>query len=330
MPSATRTRRARVNGVELDVYESGPAGGSVVILSHGFPEAAHSWRHTLPALGAAGYHAIAPDQRGYGRSSKPSRVEDYGIRQLCGDLLGLLDETGQEQAVFVGHDWGALIVWELARLFPSRVRGVVGVSVPFVAWPGPPTQLMRMMFGDNFFYILYFQQVGPPEAELEADVRRTMSKVLWGASGAGFAPRIGQPLELRPMAGTGFLTQMADPPALPWDGPEGPWLTAADLDRYTDLFTASGFFGPVSYYRNLDANYEIVKDVGGPERLTMPSAFIGGAQDPVLVMDPSGLERMKGLADFRGSTLIDGVGHWTQQEAPSAFNQALLAFLGQL
>lgn len=326
MPDAVRHRRAATNGIELDLLEAGEPGQPLVVLSHGFPEAAHSWRHQLPALAAAGYHVIAPDQRGYGRSSRPDAVAGYGIGSLTADLLGLLDAEGAAQATFVGHDWGALIVWELARLHPERVDAVVGVSVPFVAWPGRPTDLMRMLYGDRFFYMLYFQTVGPAETELGADPRVTMSKILWGASGAGFAAR-GMPTELPPMEGTGFLTMMADAPPLPFVGPEGPWLTEADLDTYTDLFTASGFFGPVSYYRNLDDNYEAVKHLGA-ERLTMPAYFIGGALDPVMIMDPGGVERMQNLLpDFRGHTMIEGAGHWTQQEAPGAFNAALLGFL---
>jgi len=327
---AIRTRRAKVNNVELDLLECGEPGQPLVILSHGFPEAAHSWRHQIPVLAAAGYHVIAPDQRGYGRSSRPSNVSDYGIKHLCGDLLGLVDEAGQEQAVFVGHDWGALIVWELSKLYPERAKAVVGVSVPFVAWPAPPTQLMQALYGDRFFYILYFQNVGPAEAELGHDPRNTMAKVLWGASGRGWPGPENLPTELPPMQGTGFLTQMPTTPALPYQGPEGAWLTEADLDRYADLFGASGFFGPVSYYRNLDANYEIVKDLG-PELVTMPSYFIGGTLDPVNMMDPGGPERMRSvLPNFRGSTMIEGAGHWTQQEAPSAFNEALLGFLRSL
>lgn len=328
--TAIRTRRTAVNGIELDLLEAGERGQPLVILSHGFPEAAHSWRHQIPALAAAGYHVIAPDQRGYGNSSRPSNVTDYGITQLCGDLLALSDEAGAQQAVYVGHDWGALIVWELARLYPERVRAVCGVSVPLVAWPAPPTQLMRMMYGDRFFYILYFQNVGPAEAELGADPRRTMGTVLWAASGRGWPGPDNLPTELPPMEGTGFLTQMSTPPALPYQGPEGPWLTAADLDEYTQLFSASGFFGPVSYYRNLDANYELVKDLPA-DRLTMPSYFIGGTLDPVNLMDPGGPERMRTtLPNFRGFTMIEGAGHWTQQEAPEAFNRALLGFLKDL
>ncbi|MGD9705663.1 MAG: alpha/beta fold hydrolase [Acidimicrobiia bacterium] len=319
-----RRRTAHVNGIELDVLEAGDPTAPPIILSHGFPEGSYSWRHQLPVLAAAGYHVIAPDQRGYGSSSAPKDVADYGIRHLTDDLLGLLDETGHQQAVFVGHDWGALIVWDLARLHPERVRAVVGVSVPFVQWPAPPTQLMRMMFTDRFFYMLYFQPVGPAEAELGADPYRTMATVLWAASGEGFANRH-VPAELPPMEGTGFLTNMPDPPARPWT-----WLTEEDLQTYADAFTVSGFFGPVSYYRNLDANFEVVSDFP-PERLTMPSFFIGGENDPVLVMDPSGLDRMPTqLSAYRGHVLLPGAGHWTQQESPEAFNDALLGFLATL
>jgi epoxide hydrolase A/B len=320
-----RRRTAHVNGVALRVLEAGDPAAPPIILSHGFPEGAYSWRHQLPVLAAAGYHVIAPDQRGYGSSSAPQDVTDYGIRHLTDDLLGLLDETSHRQAVFVGHDWGALIVWDLARLHPERVKAVVGVSVPFVQWPAPPTQLMRMMFTDRFFYILYFQPVGPAEAELGADPHRTMTTVLWAASGEGFAGRDARSTELPPMNGTGFLTNMPDPPPLPWS-----WLTDDDLQVYVDEFAASGFFGPLSYYRNLDANFEILSDFP-PERLSMPSFFIGGEHDPVLVMDPSGVERMANqLSDYRGHVLLPGTGHWTQQESPDGFNKALTDFLTTL
>jgi pimeloyl-ACP methyl ester carboxylesterase len=321
-------RRASVNGVELEVLEAGDPTAPPLILAHGFPEGAWSWRHQLPALADAGYHVLAPYQRGYGDSSRPDAVADYGIRALCDDLLGLLDETGHEQAVFVGHDWGAFIVWDLARLEPERVKAVVGVSVPFTEWPMRPTDLFRAAFGDHtFFYMLYFQEVGPAEAELGADPRDTMARVLWAASGDGMAARLasGATMEPRPPEGTGFLTGMDEPPPLPWS-----WLTEADLDRYTAEFTRSGFFGPVSYYRNLDANFDVVHDLP-PSRLTMPSGFIGGALDPVLAMTGPNIERMKELLPgYRGATTIEGAGHWTQQERPDEFNAALLGFLGSL
>jgi pimeloyl-ACP methyl ester carboxylesterase len=201
--------------------------------------------------------------------------------------------------------------------------------VPLVQWPAPPTQLMKMLYGDRFFYILYFQEPGVAETELDANPYDSMAKVLWSAGGVRFAQRnksAGTP----PMEGTGFLTMMSKPPARQFVGPEGPWLTEDDLQKYADEFTNSGFFGPISYYRNLDANYDIIKDLSS-DRINMPVYFIGGTDDVVNVMDPSGVERMQNLlADFRGATILDNVGHWTQQEAPAAFNDALLGFLQSL
>jgi len=327
--SQTSTTRIAVNGVELVVHQAGDPANPTVVLSHGFPELAHSWRHQMQPLADAGYHVIAPDQRGYGHSSAPTDVAAYGIGELTGDLFALLDHFGKDDAIFVGHDWGSIVVWEAARLRPERVKAVVGVSVPYVEWPGPPTQLMQMVYGDRFFYILYFQQVGPPEAELGADARTTMATVLYGASGEATAGRE-MPTELPPMEGTGFLTMMNEPPALPYMGPEGPWLTADDLDVYAAEFANSGFFGPVSWYRNLDANAIAVNGLGA-DRLTMPTYFITGDVDVVRLMDPTGPERMRNLLpDYRGEIIIPAAGHWVQQETPQAFNDALLAFLRTL
>jgi pimeloyl-ACP methyl ester carboxylesterase len=318
--SVATQRTAHVNGVDLVVTEEGT--GPPVILAHGFPESAHSWRHQLPALAAAGYHAIAPDQRGYGDSSRPTNVSDYRVDQLSADLIGLLDETGHDQGVFVGHDWGALIVWDLARLYPERVRAVVGVSVPYWQFAVRPTELWKKVFGDRFFYILYFQEVGPAEAELERDPYVTMARTLYGASGDGFS---GLSAELRPAVGTGFLDTMPDPPEqLP------AWLTDADIRHYAEQFRRSGFFGPVSYYRNFDANWDLTHDIPSSV-IAMPSFFIAGTKDVVVARNPSAVDAMADvLPDYRGSVLIDGVGHWTQQEAPEEFNRALVGFLDSL
>lgn len=322
MTNQVHQRTISVNGVDLRVTEAGDPSGPCVILSHGFPESAYSWRHQIPVLADAGYHVIAPDQRGYGFSSAPKNVSAYGIADLTGDLTALLDEANHEDATFVGHDWGAMVVWEAARLHPDRVNAVVGVSVPFTAWPGPPTELMKAMWGDRFFYILYFQPVGPAERELEADVRRTMHHILWGASGEMYK---GMPSEFPPMEGTGFLDMFKDiPEQLPH------WLTQGDLDHYVEQFTNSGFFGPVSWYRNLDANYQIVKDIPA-DTVSMPSFFIGGEKDGVIAGRPEYVDAMNGLLpDYRGKVIIPGAGHWTQQEAPGEFNEALLGFLRTL
>jgi pimeloyl-ACP methyl ester carboxylesterase len=312
------------NGVDLRVYEAGPKG-TPVVLCHGFPELAYSWRHQIQPLADAGYHVIAPDQRGYGGSSTPERVEDYRIEELHADLLGLLDHHGYADAHFVGHDWGSFVVWEMALRHPERVRSVTGVSVPFIKFPLPPTDLFKMASngGKDFFYILYFQQVGPAEKELEADTHRTMRMILWGASGDR-AKTITEMPAPRPAEGTGFLDMMEEPPS-----PLPAWLTEEDVQVYADGFAKSGFFGPVSWYRNFDRNYETAKDLD-PAVMTMPSFFIGGERDGVIA-NRGGIEAMKELLpNLKGVVLIPEAGHWTQQEAPAAFNEALLGFLGSL
>ena len=195
-------RRIATNGVELDVIDAGAPGDPVVVLVHGFPESSHSWRHQIDPLVSAGYRVLVPDQRGYGASSAPTDVDAYRSDHLAADLVGLLDDIGADNALFVGHDWGSMVVWDLSRLHPERVRGLVNVSVPYTAWPARPTDLFRALFGDRFFYIVYFQDVGPAEAELEADVAETLRLTLWGGSGEMFGPA---PDPLPPMEGTGFL-----------------------------------------------------------------------------------------------------------------------------
>src|SRR5688500_9534580 len=174
-----RERTVHGDGIDLLVTEAGD--GPPVILAHGFPELAFSWRHQLPALAAAGYHAIAPDQRGYGGSTRPEAIEDYDIEHLTGDPVGLLDELGRERAVFGGRDWGSMVVWQLALLHPERVAGVVGMSVPFLPRPPmPPVAMMRQLFGENFFYIVYFQEPGVADADLGRDPDETMRRMLAG------------------------------------------------------------------------------------------------------------------------------------------------------
>ena len=305
------------NGVELFVREAGPTDGPLVILSHGFPELSYSWRHQIPALAAAGYHVIAPDQRGYGRSSKPDRVEDYNIAHLTDDLLGLLDDVSAESAVFVGHDWGAIAVWQMSVLHPDRVDGVVGISVPFQRrGPSLPIPRMRERFAGMFFYMLYFQEPGVADAELNADPRTTMRRML----SLGSAPQ-DPDASFAALADDGrcFLERLPEPERLP------SWLTDDDLDVYVDAFSRTGFTGPLNWYRNLDRNWELTPHLDGA-RVEVPSLFIGGADDPVLALTPPSV--MDGwVTDHRGSVVLEGAGHWLQQERPTEVNKALLAFL---
>jgi pimeloyl-ACP methyl ester carboxylesterase len=308
------------NGIELHVASCGPVDGQPVVLCHGFPELWYSWRHQLTALGAAGYRALAPDLRGYGRSSRPTEVTAYGSDQLTADLCGLLDHNGWDQAPFVGHDWGAMLVWELGRLHPDRVSSIYNLSVPFTQSPAPPVEIFEAIFAGKFFYILYFQEVGPPEAELEADPRNFLRTMLYSAGGEGMATSSGMPDV--PRRGTRFLDTLSPAPEqLP------PWITEDDVDVYADAFIESGFFGPVSFYRNMDANWERSKDIPS-SALAMPIGFLTGSLDPVNAMLPGAAEAMQeAFPDFRGVTTVDGAGHWVQQERPEETNAALLQFL---
>ncbi len=321
--NSLRTSYKEVTGTRLSVVEAGEVGAPIVVLCHGFPESAYSWRHQMQPLADAGYHVIAPNNRGYADSSAPKDdVSYYGIQHLTNDLVELAEQYGQQQAIYVGHDWGSFIVWELARLRPERVKALVGVSVPYTQWPMPPIELLKQRYGDRFFYILYFQRPHDAEAECESDVANSLSRILWMASGEG-ARNASEPLP--PMEGTGWLTHSVAPPALPWS-----WLTQEDFDVYVSQFRQSGFFGPVSYYRNLDANYELLKNFTG-ERLTMPCFFIGGEKDLVIANNPTAISSMeKKVANLQGSVILPKVGHWIQQEDPAAFNAALLHFLSQV
>jgi pimeloyl-ACP methyl ester carboxylesterase len=312
------------NGIELHVVSAGPADGKPVVLCHGFPELWYSWRHQITALADAGYRVLAPDLRGYGTSSAPKDVSAYGSDQLTGDLCGLLDHYGYEQAHFTGHDWGSMVVWEMGRLHPERVSSIYNMSVPYSQAPAPPLEIFNVLFEGKFFYMLYFQEVGPPEKELEADPRLFLRTMLWSASGEGLSSGKGLFQDV-PREGTGFLDILTPPPdQLP------AWITEADVDVYTEAFEHSGFFGPISFYRNMDANWVRSKDIPA-STYTMPSGFLTGSADPVMAMMPDAGAVMEAeLPDFRGMTSVEGAGHWVQQEKPAETNAALLAFLASL
>jgi pimeloyl-ACP methyl ester carboxylesterase len=315
-------RTVTTNGIDLHVVDEGPPDGPVVVLAHGFPELAWSWRHQIPALAAAGYRVLAPDQRGYGRSSRPEAIADYDIVHLTDDLLGLLDDVGAERATFVGHDWGSMVVWQQSLLHPERVRAVVGMSVPFLPrGPMSPVQMMRQVMGDNFFYILYFQEPGVADAELGADAAKTLRRMLGGlttdAANAGADPDAAARMFAPGPAG--FVERLPEPAGLP------DWLTPAELDRYVGEFAHTGFTGGINWYRNFDRNWELTEHLTGA-KVEAPSLFVGGAHDPVLMMTPPGVGDAD-LADHRGNVIVEGAGHWVQQEKPDEVNAALLGFL---
>jgi pimeloyl-ACP methyl ester carboxylesterase len=288
------------NGIELNVLEEG--AGTPVVLCHGFPELAYSWRHQIPALAAAGFRVLAPDMRGYGRSSAPAQVDAYDIVTLCEDMCGVLESVGEESAIFVGHDWGANVVWQLAVLHPERVRAVAGLSVPFVPRaPAAPIPIMRRHLGEDF-YIVWFQQPGVADAALASDVRRTLTTSRqWTAQWA---------------EQDGSSTKRAE------------WLSEEELAVYVNAFERTGFTGGLNWYRNIDRNWELTADLA-ERRVEQPALFLTGELDPVRRFMPA--EAMHGwVTDLRAEVVVPGAGHWVQQQAPGAVNTTLLDFLRAL
>ena len=308
-----------VNGVRLRVVDAGPEDGPVVVLAHGFPELAFSWRHQIPALAAAGYRVLAPDQRGYGGSSRPADVTAYDITELTGDLVGLIDAVGAERAAVVGHDWGATVAWSVPLFHPERVAAVAGLSVPPVPRPQtPPTHAYRRIFGDNFFYVLYFQQPGLADAEMAADPRKAMLRMLGGMR----APT-DEASALRMLAPgpQGFIERLDEPDHLP------AWLTETELDYYAAEFSRTGFTGALNWYRNFDRNWELTAHPVA-ETISVPGLFVGGTADPVLAFTRTDRAREVAKGPYR-QVMLDGAGHWIQQERPAEITGELLSFLSE-
>lgn len=303
--------------------------GPLVLLCHGFPESWYSWRHQLHALAEAGFHAVAPDMRGYGQTDCPEQIDQYTLLHLVGDMIGLLDALGVETAVIVGHDWGAPVAWHAALWRPDRFRGVIGLSVPFTPRRSVrPTSIMPQT-EDAIFYQLYFQTPGVAETELERDVRLSIRSLLLSASGD--APRrenraaAGREVGMVPRRG-GFLSRLVDSPSLPL------WLNEADVDFYVSEFTRRGFRGGLNWYRNIDRNWELLGPFAGA-RVTVPALYIAGDRD--LVLSFRGMDQVisnlsKFVPQLRGTLLLPGCGHWTQQEKAHEVNQAVVDFVRQL
>jgi len=278
-------------------------------------------------MAEAGYHAVAPDQRGYGQTDKPEAIDQYTLLHLVGDIVGLLDALGEPTAVIAGHDWGATVAWQAALLRPDLFRAVIGLSVPFRPRASArPTTLMPQT-ADAFFYQLYFQQPGVAEAEFERDIRWTIRQLLYGGSGdspraekrapgaVGMVPRNG-----------GFLTGRNSPEALP------AWITEADIDFFASEFKRSGFRGGLNWYRNIDRNWELLAPWAGA-RVAIPALYVAGDRDAVVSFP--GMDKLlpalkQVVPQLRDIIMLPGCGHWTEQERPAEVNAAMLAFLKSL
>jgi epoxide hydrolase A/B len=311
-------RTVETNGIRMHTVEAGE--GPLVVLLHGFPEGWYSWRHQLAALAAAGYHAVAPDQRGYGHTDRPTDVHRYSMFHLVGDVVGLITALGENTAVVVGHDWGASVAWNTALFRPDLVRAIAALSVPLrPRIARPPLDFYREALGTNF-YQLYFQEPGIAEGELERDVRHTMTAILCGESGE--VTRVPDLM----VTEKGFLDGLEVLDPLP------AWLTERDLDHWTAEFSRTGFAGGLNWYRNVNQNWELLAPWTGAT-VNAPALYVVGDRDDVYQV-PGITEFVQGLKrsvpNLTKTVVLEGCGHWTQQERPAEVSAAVLDFLRRL
>lgn len=312
----------KTDGLSQQVLEQG--SGPLVILCHGFPELSWSWRRQLPALADAGFHAVAPDMRGYGGTDKPKAVEAYGLLNMVGDMVDLVRALGETEAVIVGHDWGAPIAWHAALLRPDVFRAVAGLSVPFQMRRanGPPVPMLRAL-GDARgveFYMVGFQEPGV-EAGFEKDVERALRLGFWSYDGA-------TPDALRSTGfyakGSSFVDSISEPTGLP------PWMSEDELKTYVTAFEASGFGGPLNWYRNLNRNWSDLA-FAQDRKIEVPALYIVGDKDPVRNYTAGGAAELARWAPkLKDSVVVEGAGHWIQQERPDEINRRLVDFLNGL
>jgi pimeloyl-ACP methyl ester carboxylesterase len=313
--------------ISMGILEAG--SGPLVLLCHGFPETKHAWRHQVADLAKAGYRAVAPDMRGYGKTAAPGRADQYTVFHAVGDLIALMDALGEEKAVIAGHDWSATIAWQAALLRPDRFRAVVALSVPMMGLPPVPPSKIFPENDEALFYTLYFQQPGAADAEFGRDPALTLRKIIHAASGEAGPrkPGDGTPNPFSMVnRKTGLLADLPDPAELP------AWLPPTELERLVADFKASGFTGGLNYYRNLDRNWELQQANAG-QTVTIPALFMTGERDPGLAIP--GMDKIISampalVPQLRGSHIIPGAGHWLQQERPAEVSERMIAFLQQL
>lgn len=339
-------RQINCNGARIHAVEQGR--GPLVILIHGFPESWYSWRHQIPVLADAGYKVVAIDQRGFGRSSKFRVNSAYRIDRVVADIEALIDAYGEQQAVVIGHDWGAPVAWTFAWLHPDRCAGVVGMSVPFagrglIGLPGCPFGEVRprdyhieLAGPGRTFYQDYFSEQDAIIAEIEDDLRRWLLGLVYTVSGEAAAAAVaagGVPEDPVEALRYGPLcmadgARLSDAFVYPEAMPE--WFTDEDLDFYSDEFQRAGFAGGLAFYHNVDAGWQVLENVAN-EPLTPPAMFIGGEYDIATAWGAEAMERAdEKMSDYRGGRVISSAGHWIQQECPTETNRLLLEFLGQL
>jgi len=320
-------REVEANGLRMRIADHGE--GPLVLLCHGFPEAAYAWRHQLIALADEGYRAVAPDLRGFGCTDAPAEVEAYALQLLVGDMVALLDTLVAESAVIVGNDWGATLAWHAALLRPDRFTAVAAIGVPIMGRPPiPPTQLFPQT-DDALFYTLYFQDEGVAEAEFESDIRRTLLKIYYSACGEAGSrePLDGTP---NPFAMVSRRDGLLAPLPMPRRGLS--WLTDGDLAAFEADYSKSGFRGGLNLYRNLDRNWTFHAALSG-RTVDVPALYMVGTRDTGLAM-PGMQQMIEGqkmlTPQLRDPIYLKECGHWAQQERPDQVNELLVTFLDEV
>ncbi len=321
--AGVKHRFVQVNGIKMHIAEQGE--GPLVVLAHGFPELWYSWRHVIPAVAAAGYHAVAPDMRGYGQTDAPPNIEDYTQLQFVGDMVGLVHALGYEQAIIAGHDWGAPVAYNSAILRPDMFRAVILLSVPYgVRGEGgvKPTEGMKLRVpAGQQFYQTYFQKPGVAEAEFEKDVKRGLRMMFYSTSGS-----IPKEHKWRYVFGINetALSGATDPKQPP------KWLKEEDLDFYAKEFTRTGFRGGLNWYRGQDIFWQETPWLIG-RKLLQPTLYVAGEDDLVVEFARGGVDNLeKSVPNLWRKVLLPGVGHWTEQEAPERVNREIVEFLQHL
>jgi epoxide hydrolase A/B len=319
----------QTNGIRIGYYEAGPVTDTPpMVLCHGWPELAFSWRHQIKALSGAGIRVIAPDQRGYGATERPEPVEAYDLEHLTGDLVGLLDHLNIEKAIFVGHDWGGFVVWQMPLRHPARVAGVVGVNTPH--WdraPADPIELLRQRFGDHMYIVQFQDPAREPDRIFASRVEETFDAFMRKP----VARPPGAPAE-EPIAGIGASPRinLAFPQMIAnYDArhdPRTPILSAEEKKVFVDTFTKTGFTGGINWYRNFTRNWQNSK--GLDHHVRVPSLMIMAENDAVL--PPSAADGMERLVPDLEKYLVRDSGHWTQQEKPEEVSAKLIEWRRRL
>jgi pimeloyl-ACP methyl ester carboxylesterase len=316
-------RHAQTNGIRMAYYEAGPREGIPVILCHGFPELAFSWRHQIKALGEAGRWVIAPDQRGYGLTERPAAIEAYDMEALTADLVGLLDHLKVEKAIFAGHDWGGIVVWQMPLRHPNRTAGVIGLNTPFMARAlVDPIAIMRARLGEEM-YIVHFQKPGEADAVLDGDPAKAMSFFLRRPLPGEGLPSAGLATERKPGDPSAFALINILKAYSPAFDPREQFLTDDELGVFVSTFKRTGFTGGINWYRNFTRNWERSADIA--DKVSVPSLMIMAEKDAVL--PPTAADGMEAYVADLEKTLIEDSGHWTQQEKPDAVNAAMIGWL---